>query len=135
MMEDFPKFPNELVVCMQPGCNPGHPLTPTFCLGIAHNQKMVSSDQVRIATYRLTESTHPSTGGLCEEHRLGGVQGVSASDCVGCALVTRDRTAGRAVRDSVILRGALADIVEALHDGRTQTALAIAMDAISKEKS
>ena len=50
------------------------------------------------------------------------------------SLVTRDRTAGRAVRDSVMLRGALTDIAEALRDGRTQTALAIALDATGADE-
>lgn len=51
-MTDFLKFPSELVVCMQAGCSPEHPLTPTFCLDIMPRP---SNDRSRTAKYRLAE--------------------------------------------------------------------------------
>jgi hypothetical protein len=55
-VSDNQKFPNELVVAMQSGCNPGHPLTPTFCLDIAPTLSLESPyPTVRKARYRLVE--------------------------------------------------------------------------------
>jgi hypothetical protein len=46
-------FPDELVIVMYAGCSPGHPLTPGFCLDVAHRLRLVTEDRVRGARYRL----------------------------------------------------------------------------------
>ena len=63
-MSDFAEFPDELVIHMQAGCSPGHPLTPTFCLGIGHKLEMVSNDAVRSARYVTCVSVKEQVDGL-----------------------------------------------------------------------
>ena len=64
MAVDFTEFPNELVICMQAGCSPGHPLTPTFCLGISHKLETVSNDAVRSMRYLSLDEVKERVAGL-----------------------------------------------------------------------
>ena len=62
MSESVLPFPKELVIEMWAGCNPGHPLTPTFCLDVANTMSVESRlSTLRKARYRLVEETAVDT--------------------------------------------------------------------------
>lgn len=56
----FVAFPKEIVVVMQAGCSPGHPLTPTYCLDIIARSEPVTTETVRSARYRLLDPIETS---------------------------------------------------------------------------
>lgn len=52
-MTDF-EFPTDIVVTMEAGCQPGHPMTPGFCLSIRRNQDLLAvAQRASSARYRL----------------------------------------------------------------------------------